>query len=228
MYPKLCQIGPFTIYAYGLMLVIAFSLSTYLAGLQAKKRGLGRETVFNLFFTVFIFGIIGARLFYVVENLSFYLDKPKEIIMLSHGGLSWFGGLILGVISGIIYLKKNKLSVYKTLDLIAPYIALAQAIGRIGCFLNGCCSGKNNIPIQLYSSALLLLIFISLRLLQEKNYLEGRIFFTYLLLYSLKRFFVEFFRVEHQPVFLGLTIFQIISVMIFCLSLPFFFKKSRN
>jgi phosphatidylglycerol:prolipoprotein diacylglycerol transferase len=151
--------------------------------------------------------------------------------MLQHGGMSWFGGLTLGGLCGLIYLKKKQLSVYKVLDLIVPFLALAQAIGRIGCLLNGCCFGKVSnfgiyfplhqatlIPTQLYSSLLLLLIFIILRFLQERPHQPGQILFTYLLLYSLKRFFIEFFRADNPRVFGGLTLFQLISIAIFCLA----------
>ena len=111
MFPEICTIGPFTIYSYGLTLVIGFVIATYLACQQAKREGMNPDEVFNLAFFSFIFGVIGARLFYVLSNLSFYLNNPIEMIMLQRGGLSWFGGLILGTISGIIYLKSKKLSI---------------------------------------------------------------------------------------------------------------------
>jgi len=221
MYPEICKIGPFTIYSYGFMLVVAFAVSTALAVLEAKKQKLNPEIIFNLAFISFISGIVGARSFYIIENLGYYIKRPLEVIMLQRGGLSWFGGLILAVSAGIAYLKNKKLPVYKTLDLIAPFVALAQAIGRIGCLLNGCCFGKESltIPLQVYSSLLLILIFIVLRLLQDRPHRDGQIFFTYLLLYSVKRFFIEFWRADNEIVFLGLTLFQLISIAIFCLSI---------
>jgi len=76
------------------------------------------EMVFNFLFTVFISGIIGARIFYVSENINYYFKNSLEIIMLQYGGLSWFGGLILGVISGAIYLRKKRLAIYRALDLV--------------------------------------------------------------------------------------------------------------
>lgn len=220
MYPIICKIGPFTIYSYGLMLVLAFLVSTALAALAAKKQKLNPEIIFNLAFISFISGIVGARSFYIIENLGYYIKRPLEVIMLQRGGLSWFGGLIFGVFAGIAYLKNKNLPVYKTLDLIAPFVALAQAIGRIGCLLNGCCFGKESltIPLQVYSSLLLMLIFIVLRLLQDRPHRDGEIFFTYLLLYSGKRFFIEFWRADNEIVFLGFTLFQLISIAIFCLS----------
>jgi phosphatidylglycerol:prolipoprotein diacylglycerol transferase len=206
------------------MLAVAFMVSSGLASLRARKENIAPEIIINLSFIVLVSGIAGARLFYIFENINYYLKNPLEIIMLSHGGLSWFGGLILAICFGILYLRNKKLPVYKTFDFIAPFVALAQAIGRMGCLLNGCCYGRTIIPIQVYASLILVLIFIILRFLQERPHKEGQIFFTYLLLYSLKRFFIEFWRLDNPIIFTGLTLFQIMSILVFCLS---FFKLAR-
>lgn len=232
MHPVICTIGPFSVYSYGFMLVVAFSVCSWLACQQAKRQNINPEIIFNLLFEVFIFGVIGARIFYVMENISYYFKNPLEIIMLQYGGLSWFGGLISGVISGAIYLRKKRLEIYKTLDLVIPYVALGQAFGRIGCLLNGCCFGKASahgiyfeahkltlLPVQIYSSIMLFIIFIVLRLMQNKARLAGQIFFLYLLLYSIKRFFIEFLRADNPVIFFGLTLFQVLSILIFCASL---------
>lgn len=232
MYPIIYKIGPFTVYSYGLMLVLAFIVSSTLAQLQAKRQNIAPKIISNLLILVFISGIIGARLLYVIENLNYYLRNPLEIIMLQHGGLSWFGGLMLGSVFGIVYLKRKNLSIYKIFDLVIPFVALGQGIGRVGCLLNGCCFGRISrfglyfdvhksvlIPTQAYSSLILILIFIILRFLQEGPHKEGKIFFAYLLFYSIKRFFMEFWRAEHEIVLSGLTLFQIISIAIFCFAL---------
>lgn len=219
------------------MLVLAFFASSYLASLQAKKEGLDPDLIFNLFFLVFIFGIIGARAFYVVSDLSFYLRNPLEIIMLQHGGLAWFGGVIFGSLAAIIFIKKNKLGLFRTLDLLVPFLALGQAIGRIGCLLNGCCFGRVStlgiyfkvfdqvlIPTQLYSSLLLLFIFFVLRFMQDRKHLPGQILCAYLFLYSIKRFFIEYFRNDSPRLFYGLTIFQLLSLAMFVVSLLILIK----
>jgi len=231
MHPEICKLGPLTIYSYGLTLVIGFIAATLLAGAQARKEEIDPDIVFNLCFIVFIFGIIGARIFYVFSEFDYYLRNPLEIIMLQKGGLAWFGGLILGTLSGITYLKLKKLSVYKIADLLVPFVALAQSIGRIGCFLNGCCYGKESvfgiynpafdaalIPAQLYSSLFLVFIFIFLRFLQTRPHKTGIIFFAYLLLYSTKRFFMEFLRGDSPALAFGLTLFQFISIAIFLIA----------
>lgn len=225
MHPIICKIGPFTVYSYGLMLVLAFLAASYLTARQAKKENIDGEIIFNALFTAFICGVIGARILYVAQNFYFYRANPLEIIMLQHGGLSWLGGLISGSICAIVYLRKKEMPVYKALDLAAPFAALAQGLGRIGCFLNGCCYGKNDIPIQLYSALILIFIFMILRILQDKPHKEGRVFFTYLLLYGLKRFFVEFFRGDAVIFFAGLSLFQVTSLILFIFAL---IKLCRN
>jgi len=231
MHPEICSIGPFVIYSYGAMLAVAFLIAVTLACAEAKRQKVNPDFIFNLNFIVFISGIIGARAFYVLENLGYYLKSPQEIIMLSHGGMSWFGGFFLGLASGLFYLRKKKEGVYKTLDLIVPFLALAQSLGRIGCFLNGCCFGKASahgiyfpvhglvlIPTQLYSSFLLVLIFIILRFMQIRPHKSGQVFYSYIFLYSAKRFIIEFFRADNKIIFFNLTLFQIISIFLLFIS----------
>ncbi len=173
MFPEICKIGPFTVYSYGLMLVAAFLVSSRLSYIEAKKEGIYPDLIFNFMLSALIAGIIGARIFYAAYNIGYYIKRPQEVIMLQQGGLSWFGGLILSATYSVIYLKKKKIPAYKMLDLIAPFLALAHAIGRLGCLLNGCCFGKESlygiyfaahhavlIPTQIYSSLMLLAICI--------------------------------------------------------------------
>jgi phosphatidylglycerol---prolipoprotein diacylglyceryl transferase len=231
MYPEICTIGPVTIYSYGAMLAVAFMVSVFFACRHASREGIDPNIFFNLCFNAFISGIIGARLFFVIENAGYYLKNPLEILMFNRGGLSWFGGLMLGVLAGVVYLRFKKIAIYRALDLLVPYLALAQAIGRIGCFLNGCCYGKlwahglyfpvlqgRFIPTQLYSSALLLLIFFILRSSLSRPHKEGQIFYAYLFLYSLKRFSIEFLRVDNPPLVWGLTLFHLLSIAVFCIA----------
>ncbi|RJP29820.1 MAG: prolipoprotein diacylglyceryl transferase [Candidatus Omnitrophota bacterium] len=238
MHPVICRIGPFSIYSYGLMLVLGFLVASLLARRQAKNAGIDPDLISNLIFYIFISGILGARIFYVVENADFYFKNPAEIIMLQHGGLSWFGGLILGSACGIFYLKRRRQSVLKILDLLSPFVALAQSIGRIGCLLNGCCFGKPSvygfyfpahedylIPTQLYSSVVLLFIYFLLRAVQiKKRDYSGEVFFLYLFLYSISRFIIEFFRADNPVIVFGLTLFQLISLLLFVISSLFLIR----
>jgi phosphatidylglycerol:prolipoprotein diacylglycerol transferase len=126
----------------------------------------------------------------------------------------------------------KKLPLWPTLDLVVPYAALGQAIGRLGCFLNGCCQGKpvswgiyfpvhqaSLHPTQLYSAASLLLIFVLLKSLRKLNLHAGSLFFWYLILASGERFFVQFLRADYDPVWGGLGVFQIVNVVTILLAL---------
>ncbi|HRZ67172.1 MAG TPA: prolipoprotein diacylglyceryl transferase, partial [Candidatus Omnitrophota bacterium] len=116
----------------------------------------------------------------------------------------------------LVFMKANRMPALKTADIVAPYIALGQAIGRIGCFLNGCCYGKYKmIPTQLTESAVMFIIFLILRRRSPSN---GRTLILYLVLYSGFRFFNEFLRGDNPAFFAGLTVSQVISVAIFALA----------
>jgi len=224
------------------MLVLAFSIAAFLLTREGRRQGLNPELIFNLSFIIILSGIIGGRMLYVILNLNYYLENPVQIIMLRRGGLVWFGGFISGVISCVVYLKYKGLDIYKTFDLVIPYVVLAHSIGRIGCLLHGCCFGKETlqfglyfpvhdailIPTQLYSSLALLGIYIILRLRQRRVCRKGEIFFLYLLLYSLCRFFIEFFRGDSKILILGFSIFQVISFAIFILSAVMLIRIKRH
>ena len=232
MYPIICKIGPITLYSYGLMMALAFAVCLLLLQKEAKRQGFDFQKISDLAFWALLGGIIGGRIFYVLLNWSYFVDNPAEIIMLHHGGLVWFGGLLFGFAAVVVYSKKKKLSLIKYLDLFVPYIALGQAIGRIGCFLNGCCFGKpvswgiyfplhgmRLHPVQLYSVVSLLIIFLILRRVSKRLKTAGSVIVLYFLLASLERFIVEFFRGDSSPVIFGLTVFQLISLFIFASAL---------
>ena len=228
MHPIICTIGPLTVYSYGVMMAIAVMVCSFLLSKDAvKSLAIVPEVIFDLVFWVVCAGIFGARVFYVLLNLDYFLNDPMEIIKIQNGGLAWQGGLAGGILAAIFFIRKHGLPFYQTLDVCAPYIALGHAIGRIGCFLNGCCYGKEVSwgiyfpaeharlhPTQLYESAILLLIFFILKHSQKTIKAPGKISILYLMLASLERFVVEFFRADHTATFLGLSIFQWISLLV--------------
>ncbi|MFA6320761.1 MAG: prolipoprotein diacylglyceryl transferase [Candidatus Omnitrophota bacterium] len=245
MHPILLKIGAFTVYSYGVMVAVGFTLATVFIYMKAPKFGLSREKCIDLAITILIAGVAGARLLYVFLNSSFYTANPLEIIMLYKGGLVWYGGFVSGLIAMIIYVRMNKLSFWSVVDLLAPYAALAQGFGRIGCYLNGCCYGMKvgpefplavtfppeadpRLPIQLISAGALFLVFIILLIWQNRRRFAGEIFAGYCILYSSKRFIVEFFRGDNPRLFLGLTISQIISAVIFAAAITVFIMKAKQ
>lgn len=243
MHPIICRIGPLTVYSYGLMLAFAFLLVSFLAKKEAELQGLNGGQIIDLTLYLVISGIIGSRLLYVLLNFRYYLENPLEVIMLSRGGLIFYGGLVIATITGLRFLKKRRLPVLKICDIFVPYLALGQAIGRLGCLLNGCCYGKEtNLPwgiglpghvqplhpTQIYESVLLLFIFLILKFYQNKPRRPGQIFILYFLLYSAARFLVEFYRGDNSRIFLNLTFSQLVSVLIFVVSLMFFISWPKK
>lgn len=198
---------------------------------------------FDLAVYLLIFGIIGARLLHVLLNAKWYFGDIKEIFMLQHGGLAWQGGFISAFFCGLFFMKKHRLDAARICDLIIPYVALGQSIGRIGCYLNGCCYGKaTNFftattfpsttgtvhPTQLYLSFLLLIIFVVLKIKEKRKNFEWQIFSLYLILYSIVRLTIDFLRGDLQAVFLGLTISQLISIGLFVTGVTLYFVKSQR
>ena len=243
MHPIIYKIGPLTIYSYGVMLAAAVFLCTFLLQKESKKTSLNlsADGIFDLVFWVVVSGIIGSRIFFIFLNFSDFAENPLEIFMVQHGGLAWQGGLIAGSLTLIFLLKKKRLPIWEALDVLAPYAALGQAIGRIGCFLNGCCYGREVWwgiyfpvhqarlhPTQLYDALGLLFIFVLLKKFQTFKKRHGEITLLYFLLAAGLRFTVEFFRADHAIVFLGLSIFQIISLGIITMALYAYLRiKSR-
>jgi len=209
MHRIIFQIGPFTLYAYGLMIAIGFLLGTVLILRDAKKSTLSQNDVFDCMIALLVGGLIGGRLLFVLINWDFYSEHLLRIVMLHEGGLAVQGAIAAGTISLIAAVKIKRISFWKMADIIVPYAALGQSIGRIGCFLNGCCCGKvieNGIgvvfpgetfmrmPTQVYLSFGLLMLFIVLIGLKDRPHSEGSIFAWYLILYSGFRFGMDLLR----------------------------------
>ena len=225
MHPILFKIGPLNIYSYGAFVALGFGIAAYLIYRRASEFGLDKNSVLDLLILILIGGITGGRILYVGLNLSYYLSEPLEIFMLSKGGLVWYGGFIFGLIIFIWYTRKKGMNFWTVADLVAPYIALAQGVGRIGCFLNGCCYGVNNHPTQIYSSAALIVIYFILRSRQNFRHFTGEIFLGYCILYSIKRFLMEFLRADNIKVYLNLTMSQYVSVLVFAAGLGIFIYR---
>lgn len=234
MHPVIFTIKEFKIYSYGAMLVLGFLAGMLLALKRAGKNKITSDTILDVCLWLLIMGIISARLVWVIINIGDFLDNPWQIINLRSGGLSWHGALLGGFIAVIWFAKKNKLSFGKLIDTLTPSFILGLAIGRIGCFLNGCCYGKGAIgfiekfiahypfngryPAQLFEFILGLFIFVILLLWEKKTKFAGELYLTFLLLYSIVRFTVDIYR--YDPFSIGhLALGQFISLIIMTASL---------
>ena len=234
MHPVLLKLGPLNVYSYGVMVALGFAVATACIYMRAPRFGIDGNSVVDAMIIMLVSGIIGARALYVFQNLDHYLANPLEIPNLAKGGLIWYGAFLAGLAAAAVYIKKKGMDFWTAVDLAAPYIALGQAIGRIGCFLNGCCYGIETSPgttlaeyvarhpVQLYSAASLLAIFVILRIWQDRRRFRGEIFLGYCILYSSKRFLMEFFRGDNPRVILGLTMSQAISIVILAVSVAVF------
>jgi phosphatidylglycerol:prolipoprotein diacylglycerol transferase len=201
------------------MIAIAFLVAIYTAARRADKRGVPSQTIFDLGLYLLISAVVGARIFHVLQHRDSY-ESFIDIIGIWQGGLSglaFYGGFILALIVGILYLRMKKLPVAEVLDIIAPSMILGVSIGRIGCFLAGCCFGKPTSlpwgvtfpeesfawiemgsqkihPTQLYSVVSLFSIFIILLILQRRMKFSGQLFLLSVLMYSIHRLLIDFLR----------------------------------
>jgi phosphatidylglycerol:prolipoprotein diacylglycerol transferase len=231
MFPVIAHFGFITVYSYGLMLATAVIAASFLLARDAKGIGVAAHVTYDLVFWVVVSGICGARLFYIGLNLEFFARQPLEMLMFYKGGLAWQGSFAGGLLGGIIFIRRQGLPLWRLMDVVAPYIALGHSIGRIGCLLNGCCYGKpaawglyfpvweeRLIPTQLFMAVLQLAIFGVLRAYQRAAGPAGRVFVAYLMLSSVERFVIEFFRADHEA-YGGLSIFQYVCLAIFAAAL---------
>ena len=129
------------VYAYGFMLMFGFLVALYAARIRAKRVGIKPEHISDLGIYLIFSGILGGRLFYVIENFHLYKNNPLDIFKIYQGGLVFYGGLLAATIALIFIVRSRRLPMLLTFDVIAPSIAIGLIFGRIGCFLNGCCWG---------------------------------------------------------------------------------------
>ncbi len=228
MAPILFKCSFFTIYTYGVFVALAFLISVPLWVREAARRGLDGEQVTTLAVILLAAGVAGARLLYVLLNWQDFIGDGLEVIRLHHGGLVWFGGLTAGVAALILYARRQRWSVSAVLDSIAPFAALGQAVGRIGCFFNGCCygfpvawglyfrsHGMRLFPSQLLDAATLLIVSFFLTRLQRRDTTgQGRIAAWYLVAVGLQRFFMEFVRADPRPYYFSLSVFQWMALVV--------------
>ncbi len=251
MHNDILTIGSFTIHGYGLMIGIGVVCAVLLAQFRAKKKGLNPDTLYSIVLLALIFGFIGAKLLFCIVEIKSILANP--LLILSGDGFVLYGGIIGGIAAVMIYCKIKKISFLQYFDLAAPSIALAQGFGRIGCFLAGCCYGRETdssfciifqnsqyapngvrlIPTQLISSAGDFLIALVLLLYARGDRKRGKTGGLYLILYSIGRFSVEFLRADYRGAVGPLSTSQFISIFILVLGIllfatNLFTKRSRE
>lgn len=235
MHPILLQFGPVTLYSYGVSIVLAFLVSTWVALHDARRIAPGRvalnaQQLVDLTCFSLLGGVVGARIFYVALYWDVFRHYPQEIIAIWRGGLVWYGGLLGGLAAGWGYVRAQGVSFLRAADQIIPVVALGHAIGRFGCFWNGCCYGKATqawygvrfpggegpvVPVQLFEAAGLFGLYLLLRWLQRPRAIARRpgwLLSLYLAAYALLRFATEGLRGDQETWWMGLTLQQVLSL----------------
>ncbi len=202
------------------------------------------DFVLQTIIVAIIFGIIGARLYYVLFNIEYYSNNILKIFNFRNGGLAIYGGLIFGALAVIIMCKISKKDILNFFDYIIPFVAIAQCIGRFGNFFNIEAYGYETSsilrmgiynqgryievhPTFLYESICTLIIFIILKKMQNLRKFKGQILISYFILYSCVRFIIEGFRAD-SLMFFDFRISQVISLIIFIISVAILIRKKTN
>ena len=228
----------FNVYYYSLCILLGVIVAYILITREGKKQGLTKEFISDLIFYTLIIGILGARVYYCVFNLDYYLANPSEILKIYNGGLAIHGGVIAGLIFVYFYTKKKNVSFIKILDIVAPAVIIAQSFGRWGNFfnqeahggittyqnlknmhipefiINGMhIEGKYYYPTFFFESIWCLIGFIILMIARKnKNLRKGFQIGFYFIWYGIGRFFIEALRTD-SLMFFGLKIAQIVSLI---------------
>ena len=142
MHPVLFELGPATIYTYGVLLAAAYLFGLQLAIIRAKRRGLDQTRVLDLGIYIIIAALVGAKLLLLVTDFQTFRNDPRELLTLARSGGVFYGGLIVAVSVALWYIQRVGLPLWTTCDAFAPGIALGHVVGRFGCFFAGCCYGK--------------------------------------------------------------------------------------
>ena len=232
------------LHTYGFLLATGFLVALKVAALRGKRFGVEANLTMDLGLYILVSALLGAKLLLLIVDWQHYQHDPWSLVR--SGGV-FYGGLVAAVATSIWFFRKHKLSVWQMTDILAPSVALGHAIGRLGCFSAGCCYGKPttvpwavtftdpyakeivgvplNIalhPTQLYESIVEFAIFGILIFLTSRKKFDGQIFWTYVALYSVARFVIEFFRgdLERGFVFGGaLSTSQVIAAVLLLLAL---------
>jgi phosphatidylglycerol---prolipoprotein diacylglyceryl transferase len=221
VFPRLFQIGGFSLPTYGVLVATGVISGLFMAANLSKRQGQDPENAWNLGIYMVLAGIVGAKLLLIINDFGWYAAHPKEIFsfgVLQAAGV-FYGGVIAAFATAVWYVRRHHMPILRTCDAFAPGLALGHAIGRIGCFAAGCCYGKEtshwwgvtfrnplaaqlvgtplNVPLeptQLFESAIELANFVFLFWLFKRKSFEGQIIGSYLFIYGVARYFIEFIR----------------------------------
>ena len=240
MHPILFEVHSWPVYAYGVLLAVAYLAGLQMAVVRARRLGLDSNRVLDLGIYLIIAALVGAKLMLVAVDFNYFRQQPRELLSLVRAGGVFYGGLIAALGVAIWLVRRYALNLWTVADLMAPGIALGHVIGRLGCLLAGCCYGRPtsvpwaitftspeaaaNVgtplgiplhPTQLYDAGAELVILVLLLVTERRGRpFAGRTFWLYMLLYAISRFVIEFYRGDERGIILGLSTSQFVSVVI--------------
>jgi phosphatidylglycerol---prolipoprotein diacylglyceryl transferase len=238
--PVLVTIGGLKIHWYGIMIALGLYAGIQVALRDAPRRGINRDQLMNVALLAAVLGIIGGRLYYVVQNNpSFYVHHPAEIIAVWQGGMAFFGAMFGGALALGISAWRWRMPFWSLLDVGALGMTIGQAIGRVGNIINGDIVGYRtdgwgfeytnpstfgplNVPVQpasLYELLISLALFLLLWNLRTRIHPEGMLAMIYIVLYSISQFFIFFLR-DNIVILGGLKQAQVTSLVVIALTLP--------
>ncbi|MBI1755827.1 MAG: prolipoprotein diacylglyceryl transferase [Fimbriimonas ginsengisoli] len=211
MHPVLFQIGTFKVRSYGLMLAVAFVVGLIITRRRAPRHGFDVPAITDACLYAVLWGVVGARLAFIVQELPYYLAHPGELFSLQFQGLTSYGGLLFGMMSLAFWCVRRGKSLVRMFDLVSVPFLVAHAIGRVGCLLNGCCYGHACAPgvwgvhvegltglyqpAQLYDSAMNLAGAGALVFIERKGLAMGQAFAAAFIVHGIARFIYEFWRI---------------------------------
>lgn len=239
--PIIFNIGHFAVRWYGIILMIAMGIGIWLTAREAEHKGFKKDDIYDSAVWIIVGGIIGARLFHVLDQWSAaYAANPVSVFYIWEGGLAIWGAVTGGLITTALISWKRGWRLPALLDAGAPGLVLAQAIGRIACIITGDAVGKQTsgpfgfaytspnavvpqlgvyyTPMPVYEIVANLMIFTILWQLRKHNWPDGRLFLVYLTLYSLERFFLAFTS-SYRIIAFGLTQSQIVAMFGFAIGM---------
>ncbi|QNG60301.1 prolipoprotein diacylglyceryl transferase [Bacillus sp. PAMC26568] len=242
--PVFLELGPIQVHWYGLIIGIGALLGLWLAVRESERRGFHKDTFVDLVLFAIPIAIICARIYYVIFQWDYYSQNPGDIVKIWNGGLAIHGGLLGAFVTGYIFAKIKGISFWKLADIGAPSIILGQAIGRWGNFINQeahggevtrefleglflpefiinqmYINGTYYHPTFLYESLWSLVGFVGLLLLRKANLRRGELFLTYIIWYSVGRFFIEGMRTDSLMLTESLRIAQVISLVLIAVAI---------
>lgn len=251
--PIAFSLGPFDVHWYGVIIGTGLALALWLAIREADRRGLPKDTFPDLMVWAIPIAIISARIYYVIFQWDFYQNHPGEIIKIWNGGIAIHGALIGSVLTAYFFTKSKQISFWKVADIAAPSIILGQAIGRWGNFMNQEAHGGEvtrtfleNLqlptfiidqmyingtyyhPTFLYESLWDFAGVILLIALRKVNLRRGEIFLSYVIWYSIGRFFIEGMRTDSLMLTENLRIAQTISMGLILLAIVLFVYRRKS